>query len=434
MFVCNGQAMRRPILAAVLILCASALAQNTPVAAKLMSAHVQGSKRYTEAELLAVVPLRTGRTVRPADFKDAADKLTAMGVFQTVGYEYGPAGTGYTVTFKVEDEPKWIKATYGNFLWFTPEELDKAARERVPLYHGELPIDGGMTDSVVEALQQLIAKRGIPGTVRFLHKAKLSGPITGGKFLIEGIDLKITSVNVTGGGPEQNQLQSEASARLLDNNFEQDETNAVAELNLLRVAQRDGYITAKVGEVEARLTDPDVQHPAVSVTVPVLVGEQYKLADIVISGNSAFSADQIRKQIKAKNGAVINDVQIHDDLDEVKKLYGTRGYMMAQPAIAPDTNESARTAVYRLQIKEGEQFHMGKLQITGVNPDGSAKLQSLWKLKSGEPYDSEYVREYLKQVNPLIPRAANMKIMSNVNREARTVDVTLQFSPRQVAQ
>ena len=422
--------LRRSILF-FLFISAHVAAQQAPVAAKLVTIREQGSTRYSEAEILATVPLHVGQTVTPNDFKAAADKVLQTGAFQSVGYEFGPAGTGYKFTLKVADEPHWIKTAYANFLWFTRDELDKTIRERVPLYRGEVPLEGGMVEGATAALQELLTKRSIPGTVRFLHLATLSGPVTGGKFVIDGIDMKITHVEVTGGGPEQKKLE-DAAARLLNENYEQDEANAVAQLNVLPVAARDGYIRAKIGALDAKLTNPDVQHPAVSVVVPVALGDLYTLSDIVVTGNQVLPAEEIRKQIKVKNGAPANDVEIHDDLDDVKKLYGARGYVMAQATADPEPNDAAHTVVYRVTVKEGDQYRMGKLEISGVNAEGTAKLENMWRLKPGDPYSTEYLREYLRSVGPMIPRTATVKTMSNVNQQTKTVDVTLQLGARRM--
>ena len=74
---------------------------------------------------------------------------------------------------------------------------------------------------------------------------------------------------------------------------------------------------------------------------------------------------------------------------------------------------------------------MGKLQINGVNPQGTSKLSSMWKLKPGDTYSTEYIKEYLREVSPLIPRSASIKVASNVNPKAKTVDMTPEFAARQ---
>jgi outer membrane protein insertion porin family len=431
MFVWNGQAMFRRLFPVMLLSCVVAVAQRAPIAAKLVNLHVQGTTRYSEAEVLAALPLHTGQTVTPNDFKAAADSLLAGGAFKSVGYEYAPAGTGYAVTFKVEDESRWIRVGYANFLWFTPDELDKAIRQQVPLYRGEVPLEGGMIEPATAALQQLITKRGIPGTVQFLHTATLSGPVTGGKFVIQGLEMKITQVDVTGGGPEQTKLEDTANARLRDTSFDQDEANAIARLNLLPIAETDGYIRANVGEVTPKLTNSDVQHPTVAVTVPVTLGEQYTLSDIIFSGNQVLAAADLRNQIPVKTGAAANGVQINEGLENVNKLYGTRGYLMARAKSTSETDDAKHSVVYRVDISEGAQFHMGKLQITGVNPEGTSKLTGMWRLKPGDTYSTDYVKEYLHEVSPLIPRTATIKVASNVNPQTKSVDVTLEFAARQ---
>jgi hypothetical protein len=55
----------------------------------------------------------------------------------------------------------------------------------------------------------------------------------------------------------------------------------------------------------------------------------------------------------------------------------------------------------------------------------------MWRLKPGDTYSTDYVKEYLHEVSPLIPRTATIKVASNVNPQTKSVDVTLEFAARQ---
>ena len=54
------------------------------------------------------------------------------------------------------------------------KELDAALHDRVPLYHGKVPLEGGLTEQVRQALEEMLAAKGIKATVAAtpLHRPK----------------------------------------------------------------------------------------------------------------------------------------------------------------------------------------------------------------------------------------------------------------------
>jgi hypothetical protein len=38
---------------------------------------------------------------------------------------------------------------FANFVWWQPAELEKLVEARVPLFHGELPINGSLMDPLL---------------------------------------------------------------------------------------------------------------------------------------------------------------------------------------------------------------------------------------------------------------------------------------------
>ncbi len=58
---------------------------------------------------------------------------------------------------------------------------------------------------------------------------------------------------------------------------------------------------------------------------------------------------------------------------------------------------------YSFEVKEGELYHMGKLEIEGVDADQVRKLIQGWKLGEGEPYDTTYIQQFLAQTVVKVP-------------------------------
>src|SRR5207244_1156144 len=69
---------------------------------------VEGNQNYTAEQILAVGGLKVGELAGKEEFEAAQQRLEATGVFETVGYKFGPSANsnGYAATFQVlEVEP-----------------------------------------------------------------------------------------------------------------------------------------------------------------------------------------------------------------------------------------------------------------------------------------------------------------------------------------
>jgi outer membrane protein assembly factor BamA len=123
-------------------------------------------------------------------------------------------------------------------------------------------------------------------------------------------------------------------------------------------------------------------------------------------------------------------VRIGDNLKDVQKLYGSRGYVAC--TIKPETelDETAGTAAIRLDVKEGAEYHMGELEFRGLDNSLTAKLRNAWKLRAGEVYDATYLNEYLPAARKLLPSGLDWDVASHVtaNLRDKTVDVDLIYS------
>jgi len=80
-------------------------------------------------------------------------------------------------------------------------------------------------------------------------------------------------------------------------------------------------------------------------------------------------------------------------------------------------------------VVEGDRFEMGELEIVGLDSQAKARLQNAWTLREGQPYNSDYPKEFLKNAFRLLPHDEQWvaDIREAVDAKDKTVDVTLQF-------
>ena len=101
------------------------------------------------------------------DLKNAAERLGNSGLFTSVQYLYKPSigSNGIEANFDLVDAKQFLSASFENFVWFTPAELQAALHNALSLYNGILPASGAMPDDVVAVLSKLLASRNLPNQV-----------------------------------------------------------------------------------------------------------------------------------------------------------------------------------------------------------------------------------------------------------------------------
>src|SRR5207244_11607012 len=133
----------------------------------------------------------------------------------------------------------------------------------------------------------------------------------------------------------------------------------------LRIYFDLGYLNAAFADVQPKIVQETPQETLVDVNVDVTPGLQYKMAELQLSGYKAFEAEKLRALIHLQFWRPANTIQLGRDLDEIQKLYGTRGYMAATIKPTPQFDDANSTVRYLLEFHEGDVYKMVDLEIRG---------------------------------------------------------------------
>lgn len=414
---------------AMALLAAAALAQAPLQASgKLLAVRVSGSARFAQPELVAATGLQPGAPVSDSLLKEAADRLAATGMFTEVGYTFVVNPSGTTVEYKVNDVMSLLPAQFDNIVWLSDSELLAELKKRVPLFTGQVPNNGDMYNQIAAAIQAILQQRGVSAAVHgFPVTPQTGGTILGFTFSAEGVKIPIRSVEFPGASPEMKEILQKSNAELLSGDYSFSRAEAFDRLNVLPQYRSRGYLKAATQAPAAQLVDPATN--AVTVSLPVVEGPQYRLAGLEWKGNAALPSSELAKAVKLHPGDVLNQVQLDGDLDAISKVYANHGYLDArlQPEFVLD--DAARTALAQVDINEGTQYSMGAVNFEGVSPDTATRLAKMWKIKSSQPFDGGYALEFMKDLYRAFDfRAINLKESLNKHPENHTVDVTFTFA------
>jgi outer membrane protein assembly factor BamA len=205
-----------------------------------------------------------------------------------------------------------------------------------------------------------------------------------------------------------------------------------AEKNFLPVFLARGYLKAAVATPQSKVVEETPEGTLIDVTFPITPGILYKVSGVQLSGNKdVFPVEKLRELLHLQPGQPANAVQADQDVDALKKLYGTRGYMGVKIRVMPEMNDLDSTVRYALQFQEGSIYKMGDLEVRGLDSKATDRMLAAWRLLAGETYNSDYPRQFLDSISGQYP-ADQWKITVHETPEDqdKTVDVSLHFDPR----
>jgi outer membrane protein insertion porin family len=381
-----------------------------------------------------------GQNAADGDFKEAVQRLGDSGLFSKVVYSYSSSAAGVKLELQLADtdKSKLVPANFENFVWFTDDELRTALQRSVPLFKQLLPVAGNLSDRVSEALQGVLSEKQFPGRVDFLRNAEeSSGALNAIVYRVEEVSIRIRSVEFPGASPEQTALLANAARRLTGAEYARSSLAAAAKFDLLPVYLQRGYLKAAFGPSDARVVPQppaaaDAQDRAelqVDVIVPVNPGKIYSTSSVDWKGNAAITTDEVAPLLHLQPGQPVDAVRLLRDLENVGKLYRSRGYMTVQ--IKPDAqfDDEKCTVHYDLNIVEGYLYKMGELEILGLDTQAKARMQAAWTLREGQPYNADYPKKFVDGTEQLLPRAVRwaVSIHESLDAKDKTVDVEVRF-------
>jgi outer membrane protein assembly factor BamA len=442
--------MNRPASFVLIFLLLSLAAAQKPSTARgraapatptrLIALKVTGTTRYTDKEILAASGLQLGQDAADGDFKEAVRRLGESGLFKEVVYSYSASDAGVKLDLQITsiDPSKLVPAHFENFVWFTDAELLTAAQRYVPLFKQLLPLTGNLPDRVSEALQAVLTEKHFPGRVDFLRAGDESGgALHAIDYQVEEVSIRIRNVEFPGASPEQTALLTTAAHRLKGAEYSRTVLAATSKLDLLPVYLQRGYLKAAFGPSDARVVPQPASAESeqasdeieVDAIVPVTPGKLYATSSVDWKGNSALTAAEVAPLIHLPPGQPADAVHLIQDLENVTRLYRSRGYMAVQIKSEAQFDEEKSTVHYDLNIVEGDLYKMGELSILGLDTQSKARMIEAWTLREGQPYNADYPKQFLAETQKLLPRGADWATTIHETPDAKdkTVEVEIHF-------
>lgn len=429
-------ARKLSLLCVVSFVALQAVAQQAPPAGKmrLEKVEVSGLKRLSEEEVVGRSGLETGQLVDVAALDAAAEQLIGTGLFTRLSYRYRTQGEAATVLFEVEEAKREsnIPVVFDNFVWFSEEEIARAVKTQLPSFDGTAPETDGAVASITRALAQLLRERKIPAQVEYTSSASVAGTDAKHIFSASGVRVPVCAVQYPGAEALAEKELISNSKPVLNADYSREFMQGFAEGTLKPLYRQRGHLRVNFKQPSATLAaETDKCKGGASVAVPVEEGPAYSWERAEWEGNSALSAAELDAVFGMKAGELADGLKIDKSLVALAKAYGRRGYLFLR--LKPDAQfaDATRRVTYRINVREGDQFRMGTLDIKGLPAADTNRLKAMWKLRAGDVYDAHYSEEFMQKALPLIlrpgTRPPHIDFSVKPDRQKLTADVTINF-------
>jgi len=146
-------------------------------------------------------------------------------------------------------------------------------------------------------------------------------------------------------------------------------------LDKLREDMKSIYKTGFFSDVQIDVKDTDK-----GKNVTFVVIERPPVKSILMTGNKKIKTDDLKDKLKIKTGTVLNIEKVKESMDEIRKLYATKGYYAARITYEIDYGD-AYDATVNFVIDEPQQSYVRKIAFTGNKNFKDSKLQGYMRTK-----------------------------------------------------
>ena len=185
----------------------------------------------------------------------------------------------------------------------------------------------------------------------------------------------------------------------------------------------------------------------VNVTVSIYEGEESKIKEIKINGNTKFKSSVLLKQFfhgktnwlswYTKNDRYFKE-KLDADLETLQSYYMDRGYINFQVDSTQVSLTADKKHVYiTINITEGEQYKFGKISLSGqfILPKSEFKKLVDDQLKSGDIFSRKILWETKKKIEDKLGDIGYSKSDVRLNfetlEEQREININISVSPNQ---
>ncbi len=421
----NSRASRlgRIFMILVLAVCASAaFAQDTQT---IQQIRVIGNRRIPKETILARLFTHVGDPYDPISIERDFNSLWNTSYFDDLRIEREDSEKGLILDIFVREKPNIREINYKGLSTVTVSDvLDRFKKEKVPL-SVESQYDPSKIKRAETVIKELLAEHGHQfATIKTEVKTIPPASVQVNFNIKEGPVVKVGEIKFQGNQHVSALLLRRAMKNLkpigipysivLEDIFPQtfDASKLEEDTERVRQAYRDkGYANAAVEQPKTQIRDEGGLNwftfrpnkgKRIDILMTIEEGGRYRLSGITFTGNKAVTnLKALRGTFVVKDGDYFNATAIGKGLDNLKKAYGTLGYINFGAIPKLEYDDQKKTVSMVIDIDEGKPFYVSRIEFQGNTITRDRVIRRELMLDEGSVYNSQLWEYSLLRLNQL---------------------------------
>src|SRR5881296_2842882 len=359
--------------------------------------------------------------------------LYAMQMFDDIRVDEEQGKTGKIITFVVKEKPLVRSIKYEGLKSITTSEvLDKLKEKKVGLSQ-ESPFDPTRIKKAEAVIKSMLAEKGHQDASIETLTEPIPPNAVGVTFKVnEGPKVRIEKINIEG-----NQVFSEAKVKKAMKLIKEagaltafTSKDTYYDLKLADDLTRIRILYAENGYVRANVLDPVIETKPKRVfrtlpfirppfpwgipipfwkkkvdryyiTIKIEENDQYRVGDVKVTGSKEFNENVIKSVLGQVPGQVYNDTQLRKGFENLKKLYGSRGYINFTPVPVFDDDDAKKVRNLNISIDEDRQFYVNRIAFSGNTTTRDKVIRREIMVDEGQVFNSALWDISIQRLNQL---------------------------------
>ncbi len=403
----------------------AAAVDATGGAQTLCQPEVIGTYRIPKDSVLARMSSHQGDPYDAATVERDFNSIWNTGYFQNVRIERVDTPSCIQLVVYVLEKPTIMEINYKGLNSVTQSDVDDRFKKAKVGLTVESQYDDTRVKRAEDVLKDLLSEHGHqfatvttevkripPSSVSVTFDIKEGPTVKVGRIAFEGNYnlsnrvLRNAMVNLRPIGIPHSILLEDLLPRTFDASKLDEDTDRV------RQAYEDrGYFRAETADPQTHVRDEGglnwfTLRPStgkrIDILIPVEEGGRYRLGGITFSGNKTFTNTKaLRAQFTQKDGEWFDATEFSKGLKNLRKAYGSLGYIDMVPDPKPRVDEAKKLVYLDIGIDEGKQFRVSRIEFSGNTVTRDKVIRRELLLEEGQVYNSQLWDLSIQRLNQL---------------------------------
>jgi outer membrane protein insertion porin family len=394
---------------------------------------VSNNRRVPQDTIKYQLQTKAGDRLNMDVIRADVKRLYAQGHFDDIRVEEEDGKTGKIIIFWVKEKKTIRSVKYEGLNSITNSEVLEKLRDKKATITQESTYDPSKIKKAETIIKMMLAEKGhqdatIEATTEDIppNSVAVTFKVTEGpKVRIEKINIAGNKIFSDGQIKKAMKLIKETSPITVFNS-----KDTYFDLKLADDLTRIRMLYAEHGYVRANVLDPIVEtkpHQVMRtlpfirapfpfgvplpfwkkkvdryfITINIEENDQYRVGEVKVTGNKRFNELVIRAILGLVPGEIFNEERLRKSFDNLKKLYGSQGYINFTAVPLQDFDESKKIVNLTINVDEDRQFFVNRIAFSGNTTTRDKVIRREIMVEEGQVFNSSVWDMSLQRLNQL---------------------------------